>query len=283
MQVSQITIPARDGFALAGTVYRHDAATDRAVIISSATAVPQRFYRHYARALADEGYIAVTYDYRGIGGSRPATLRGFDATMRDWGLLDMAGVVDWARLQLGAERIFVAGHSAGGQVAGLLDNSSAIDGMLTFSAQSGHWRLQGGEQKAMVAFHVYLTLPLLSSIFGFVPWSRLGSAEDLPKGAALEWSRWCRDPEYLLGDDTLPLDRYRDFVAPVLAYSFDDDKWGTKRAVDAMMSAYPHVERRHVAPSDVGLNSIGHFGYFRQDSERLWREGIDWLHARCRG
>lgn len=280
MRVSQTTIPARDGFALAGTVYRHAAATNRAVVISSATAVPRRFYRHYARALAAEGYVAVTYDYRGIGESRPESLRGFDATMRDWGLLDMAGVVDWVRSRLGAERIFVVGHSVGGQVAGLLDNSSLIDGMLTFSAQSGHWRLQASEQKAIVAFHVYVTLPLLATIFGFMPWSTLGAAEDLPKGAALEWSRWCRNREYLLGDATLPLHRYGEFPAPVLAYSFEDDKWGTKRAVDEMMSAYPNVERRHVVPHDVGLPSLGHFGYFRKDSARVWREGIDWLNAR---
>ncbi len=125
--------------------------------------------------------------------------------------------------------------------------------------------------------HMHLTFPLLASVFGYIPWSKMGSSEDLPKGVALEWARWCRDPRYLLGDDSLPLTRYGEFEAPVLAYSFSDDKWGTARAVDAMMGAYPNVQRRHVEPTAAGFGSIGHFGYFRPSAAGLWSETIAWL------
>ena len=249
------------------------------MIISSATAVPQQFYRHYAHALAEAGFTALTYDYRGIGQSRPASLRGFRAQARDWALLDMAGVIDWVCSELKPTRLFKIGHSMGGQVPGLLDNAEAIDAMITLSAQSGHWRLQGAEQKWLVAVHVHVTFPLLAHLVGYMPWSWFGQGEDLPKGVALEWTRWCRNRRYLLGDDSLPLDRYERFSAPVLAYSIDDDKWGTPQAVDAMMSAYPKVERRHLSPSEIGLRSLGHIGYFRPQSQALWAEGIAWLDA----
>jgi len=120
-------------------------------------------------------------------------------------------------------------------------------------------------------------LPLLTRLWGYAPWSRLGLGEDLPKPAALQWAGWLRTREYLLGDDSLPLERYETFTAPVLAYSFADDKWGTAKSVDAMMKAYPNVERRHVAPADFGLTSIGHVGFFRPTSKLLWNEVIDWL------
>ena len=151
--------------------------------------------------------------------------------------------------------------------------------MLTVSAQSGHWRLQRGEQKWFAGFHVWVTLPLSAKLLGYMPWSWFSSAEDLPKGVALQWSRWCRDRQYLLGDNALPLHRYDTFTAPVLAYSFSDDKWGTRRAVDEMMSAYPRVERRHVDPAPYDLKSIGHFGYFRPGAELLWAEGFEWLDS----
>jgi len=275
----EITIPARDGLLLSATVFFREPRPSRVVIVSNATGTPKRFYRHFAQALAEAGYVALTYDYRGIGGSRPASLRGFEARARDWGLLDMAGVIDWVRNEYRPERLFHVGHSVGGQVAGMLDNSDAIDGMITLSAQSGYWGVQGGEQKLVVAVHVHVTLPLLSHLVGYMPWSWLGPAEDLPKGVALEWCRWCRNPRYLLGDDSLPLERFADFQAPVLAYSIDDDKWGTRRAVDQMMSAYPNVERRHVVPTEHGLPSLGHFGYFRPAARPLWAEGIAWLDA----
>jgi predicted alpha/beta hydrolase len=278
MRSESTAIPARDGLALAATVYEPAAnPTGTVVVISSATAVPQRYYRSFATYLAERGYTAITYDYRGIGGSRPPSLRGFKAGARDWALLDMAGVLDWAHGAYSPRRLFAVGHSYGGQTAGLLPNGALIDAMVTLSSQSGYWRLQGGSQQVAVAFHVHVTLPLLARAFGYVPWSKFSSAEDLPGAFAREWAAWCRNPRYLLGDPTLPLERFRQFRAPVLALSFADDDWGTRRAVDAMMGAYPNLTRRHIVPAEVGLRSIGHFGFFRQPSAALWPQVLAWL------
>jgi len=251
----------------------------RVVVVNSAMATQRRFYRHFAAALAAAGHTVITWDYRGIGDSAPKSLKGFQATMRDWVLKDMAGVVDWAHSEFNPTHLFLAGHSAGGQLAGMLDKPEGIAGMITYSAQSGNWRLQGGRQEWAVLFHTYLSLPVLSHLFGYLPWSRFMGGEDVPKGVALEWARWCRNPGYLLGDETLPLERYGNFSAPVLAYSIEDDDWGTYKAVNAMMSAYPNVERRHLVPADYGRDFVGHFGFFREGSNDLWRESIDWLDA----
>ena len=273
-----ILIPARDGYTLAATYYKADNGENRLVVISSATAVPRQFYREYAEHLAQEGFSVLTYDYRGINDSKPKKLRGFRARMRDWALQDMAGIIDWAKSEIKPDQLYLIGHSVGGQVAGMLDNVADIDGMVTFSAQSGHWRHQGGAQKLAVFFHSYVTLPLAAAVMGYMPWSWLG-AEDLPGKVAKEWAGWCRDRNYLLGDDSLPLERYSKFSAPVLAYSFSDDNWGTAKAVDAMMRAYPNRERRHVQPKDAGLKKLGHFGYFKSSSLSLWGEAVDWLNA----
>lgn len=278
IKTEALSIPARDGFALAATRYEPAAnPSETAVIINAATAVPQRYYRAFATFLAEQGYTALTYDYRGIGGSRPASLRGFPARARDWALLDMAGVIDWAQIAIKPRRLFAIGHSYGGQTPGLLPNGDQLDAMVTASAQSGHWRLQGGAEKLFVAFHIYVTLPLLSQLFGYMPWSKLGSAEDLPGGVAQEWASWCRRRGYLLDDPTLPVERYSQFRAPVLALSFADDSWGTARSVDAMMRAYPNLTRRHVAPAELGLRRIGHFGFFRPPCAALWPEIVAWL------
>jgi predicted alpha/beta hydrolase len=278
MFIESIIIPARDGYALGGTCYRRDDIPPHTVVtVNAATAVPQGFYRKFATFLAGQGYAVVMYDYRGIGASRPTDLRGLKARASDWALLDMAGVVDWVETTYGPRRLFHVGHSFGGQTVGLLPNADRIDAVVTLSSQSGYWRMQGGLQKATVFFHVHFTLPLLSYLFGYMPWSWFGSAEDIPKGVALQWSRWCRRPGYLLSDTTLPLERIRQFQAPILAYSFADDDWGTSRSVDAMMGAYPNLTRRHVTPTEIGIKSIGHFGYFRPQSESLWQTTVQWF------
>ena len=279
VSTSQLEIPARDQLRLGATLYRSEQPSGRVVVINSAVAVARKFYGAFAMALAEAGYDVLTYDYRGVGSSRPERLRGMEASIRDWALLDMAGVVDWVGAELAPERLFFVGHSVGGQVAGLLDNGASIDGMITMSAQSGYWRLQGAEQKLVVGFHMHVTFPMLTRLFGYLPMKRAGAGEDIPKGVALEWARWCRSRHYLLDDETLPLERYQQFQAPVLAYSVGDDKWGTPRAVDAMMSAYPNLQRRHINPKEVGLDSIGHFGYFRESARDLWHDAIDWFDA----
>ncbi len=104
--IQDTSIAARDGYALAATVFTPAAAPRRAVLINSATAVPRKIYRGFAAYLAEQGCAVVTYDYRGIGGSRPASLRGFTVRMRDWAALDVAGAIDHmrARLAEGAAR-----------------------------------------------------------------------------------------------------------------------------------------------------------------------------------
>jgi predicted alpha/beta hydrolase len=94
---------------------------------------------------------------------------------------------------------------------------------------------------------------------------------------ALEWASWCRRRRYLLDDPTLPVERYSQFRAPVLALSFADDNWGTRESVDAMMRAYPQLTRRHIIPAEVGLQGIGHFGFFRPQAATLWPDIVAWL------
>ncbi len=279
MSQETISIPARDGYALAASVYRPREDRGRVIVLSSAMAVKRGFYDRLAAFFSSTGHTVITYDYRGIGGSRNGSLRGFEATVSDWGLLDQQGVIEWTTQRYSPDRLFLFGHSAGGQLAGMIADPTPINAMVTVASQSGYWRIQGKGQKAAVAFHSHVSLPGLPKIFGYMPWSRISKAEDLPKGVSEEWARWIRSPDYLLGDDSLPLDRYSRFTAPVLAYSLADDTWGTREAVNAMMSAYPNVEHRHIEPSEIGIESIGHFGFFRPEARPLWEDVVAWLEA----
>lgn len=276
MPPAERQVTASDRYSLAATFY--DAGpSDTVVLINSATAVPRQFYEPFAAYIQRCGWSAVTYDYRGIGDSKPRSLRGFNARMRDWALLDMTAVVDWIDRELSPKRLFVVGHSFGGQALGMIENAARVDAMVGVSAQSGYWGVQGGREPARARFIVTVAIPVLSHLVGYFPWSWLASGADLPKGVALEWASWCRNRNYLLDDTTLPLENYRSFAAPVLAYSIDDDDWGTAKAVDDMMRAYRYVTRRHLVPSDHGLERLRHVGFFREGSEAIWRESMAWL------
>src|SRR5215468_8742646 len=96
--VDDITFPGTDGYALAGSLFLPRGDKRHAVLINSATAVPRKVYRGFASYLAHRGCAVLTYDYRGIGGSRqqalvgydqPKSLVGFKASMSDWAAHDV--------------------------------------------------------------------------------------------------------------------------------------------------------------------------------------------------
>jgi predicted alpha/beta hydrolase len=277
---TEATILGADGFELAATVFEPQGNPQYVTVISAAMATPRRLYEVYARYLSQAGHFVVTYDYRGTGDSRPKSLKGFQARMRDWVECDMSGVIAWARVQCSSCPLFLIGHSFGGQAAGLLENTADIRAMVTVSSQSGYWGLHPGREKYRVWFFAHIGFWLLTSLYGYLPWSRFVRGEDLPKQVALEWASWSRSPDYLCGDRTLEsVQNFPHFTAPILAYSFSDDVWGSKQSVDAMMSYYTaaSLERRHVSPEDLGVDKIGHIGYFKPMARALWRDVDAWL------
>src|SRR5918999_2179825 len=106
-----VMLPANDGYMLAATLFLPRGAKQQAILINSATAVPRKIYRAFATYLAGRGSVVLTYDYRGIGDSRPASLKGFPATMSDWAALDVAATVSWMRGRYKGLPLSVVGHS----------------------------------------------------------------------------------------------------------------------------------------------------------------------------
>lgn len=280
--VQDTTITARDGYPLAATVFMPEAKPRGAVLFNSATAVRRQFYRGFAAYLAAQGFAAVTYDYRGIGGSRPASLRGFKALMRDWALQDAAGAIDhmrqvWPDLPLAA-----LGHSFGGQALGLAPNNGQISRALIVAAQAGAWRLVHAPERYRVWAIMRIVGPFLTHGFGYLPaWTGIG--QDMPRGVFLEWAGWVLKRRYFFDDPTLTaLENFPRLRAPLRAVCLTDDPWATAAAVDLLCAGFTGTqpERIDIHPRDVGARHIGHFGFFRPEHrDTLWRDAAAWLGA----
>ena len=286
MTETGLTLRAADGVDLDATLFAADSSPARAaVVVAGATGVRRAYYGPFARYLASEGMAALTFDYRGIGGSRPASLRGFPARMRDGGEKDLESALDAiSRLRPGVP-ILLVGHSVGGQLVGLAGSRSRLAGLLLVASQSGYWGNWTGPEKGAIAFMWFGLIPLVTGLVGYFPAKRLGLGEDLPAGVALEWARWGRSSGYLL--DHLPVgtrEAYASFAAPLRAYSFTDDRlYAPRGAVAHLLSFFSSAPKEwlHLRPGERGLRAVGHFGFFRSPAGAvLWPDAARWLHER---
>lgn len=284
MPSRDIQLVAADGYTLQATLFEpiEKGVPKIGVVINSATGVHRRFYKRFATFLAERcGFAVMTYDYRGIGESRPAKLRSFRGRVRDWPHLDMPAAIDGLRAEANPQRLCLLGHSAGGNLIGLIPNIALVDVIVLVSAQFGYWRLWPVSIRHGLAAIWYVVIPLLSRLFGYVPgW--LGAGQHWPRRVALELARWCRHPLYLFGDSSLDTNGYEKIDAPMLAFTFSDDPHATTEASERLLIEFPRaaITRRKVAPQELGLRRIGHFGFFRPFCEPLWRECAQWISSR---
>ena len=286
-----ITIPAIDGYPLAATLFLPRTTRRHAVLINPATATPRKIYRGFATCLAGRGSVVLTYDYRGVGGSRqrsvqgydqPKSLAGFPASMAEWAALDVTAAVDWMRDRYHNLPLGYVGHSFGGQALGLLANNAEVSRALLVAAQAGYWKLMASPERYRVfALLKAIGIPL-TRLLGYAPgWAGLG--EDLPKGVFLQWVKWVMSPRYLFDDATLAgLKNFPNYKGALRALCFTDDPWATPPAVELLCSGYSgtHAEIVSVSPADIGVAQIGHFGFFRPaHRDTLWRAAAEWLEG----
>jgi len=278
----ELELLGADGVRLAATLFEASSSTpSRAVAVQGAVGVPQRFYAKFAEYLSRRGFTTLIYDYRGVGRSRTRPSRGDPAHLLDWAERDTPAAWDALEAAAPGARLFAVGHSFGGQTMGLLPRSERIAAMLAVGSQSGYWKhWQGLARLAMWGF-THVAIPATATVFGYAAASRIGMGEDLPRDVALEWVRWCRDPEYVVGALGAH-DRYAQIRVPLRVISPTDDRFAPERAVRALLALYPNAkgEIRRVAPAELGVPEIGHFGFFREHfRDSLWREAADWLEA----
>ncbi|MEG2796851.1 MAG: alpha/beta fold hydrolase [Pseudomonas sp.] len=279
---------AADGFVLGGFTWRHALPDIQrpVVILNAATSVHCRHYSRFAAYLFANGFDVITYDYRGIGESRPGSIKGLNASWTDWGALDFEAMLRRAQREFPGQPIDVVGHSFGGCAAGLGESGQVIRRLVTVGAQFAYWRDYAPEQRWRMFGKWHLLMPLLTLFCGYFPGKRLGWLEDTPAGVVRDWStptaRYERRPSgraMLARTGQLPFANVR---AQTLAISISDDPYGTIAAIERLLSYFSHAPKTHlrIAPQDIGEQQVGHFAFFRSAYQAtLWPIALNWLQT----
>jgi predicted alpha/beta hydrolase len=273
------TLRGSDGVAVVATRYAPGTGPEGlggeppAIVIASATGVPQTLYRGIAAWLVAQGHTVYTFDWRGTAASRPPRLRGFEADFRHW-VLDLDAVLAHALGQ--HARVSLIGHSIGGFLAPVTQNAPRLHRLVLVGAQTAHWRDWPPLQRLPMALLWHGLMPLATWICGYFPGRALRLGEDLPRGVALAWAaRPWRDPfdTRQLGaraDDAASL--YARRLPPVSLFATSDDPFATpaatRRVAERLRDAA--VSTHTLAPHEAGQRRIGHFDLFRRRAQAHW-------------
>ncbi|MFD1746226.1 alpha/beta fold hydrolase [Rhizobium helianthi] len=287
----RITFPAADGYPLGGFLWRH-AAEDRPrtfVLICSATSVRCRYYARFASYLFENGFNVATFDYRGIGESRPAYLRRLDADWADWGEQDIEGAIGYICKTHEPAQLHAVAHSIGGFALGLAPSAVRLSRILTLGSQFAYWRDYAPKHRMTMYFKWHVVMPLLTGLFGYFPAKQLGWMEDTPAGVASDWARMgprfelsirrrLQSPARTRPDELTA--RLARVTAPILSLAATDDPYATPKAVERLLQYYVASSSIHVPlePAMTGRDAIGHFAYFHERfRETLWPVFLRWL------
>lgn len=117
-----VTFQTADGLTLEGRLFGDG---NRAVVLAHMRPADQTSWFDFARVLADEGYRALAFNFRGYGNSDDGDLSDIDR--------DLAAAVDFVRSE-GATDVAVMGASMGGTAAVAAATDAAAAGVVSLSA-----------------------------------------------------------------------------------------------------------------------------------------------------
>jgi predicted alpha/beta hydrolase len=285
----QIRLRALDGYDLGGLLYDalRPRSPRRVAVLHGGAGIPAFRYRRFARFLAEWGIPVLTYDYRGIGMSRPDELRAFQATTADWVEYDSAAAIAWMRERYPDDELIGISHSIGALPLNAAPNAAEQDRLVLIAPHTGYYGDYRPLYRLPMAIMWHGLMPVVTRFLGYFPARRLGLGEDLPAGVALEWARSAADLRPTgtrVADDRIRrlLDRGSTLQRPALAITISDDAFATVAGARRLLSYFPRLVSQHVvlSPVEANVRHLGHFGFFRREAgPALWPRLLALLDA----
>ncbi|WP_198412972.1 alpha/beta fold hydrolase [Flagellimonas nanhaiensis] len=277
----KIKIKCEDGFELFGKLFKPEKIIS-AVMIAPATGIKKEFYSAFALFLAENGFATLTFDNRGIGESKGDSINSSNASLANWGKLDMTAVLEYLKNEIPNTNYHLIGHSAGGQLVGLMKNATELKSMFNFGSSSGSLHYSKYPFRLKSSFWLNFYIPVSNLVFGHTKSQWVGMGEPLPKNVGKEWTKWCNGKGYVKVDlDTKIKDHlYNELNLNSLWIHAMDDEIANYENVKDMIRVYPNIKSKilTLSPKEYGFTDIGHMKFFSKKKKELWNMATKWLN-----
>lgn len=271
-----LSIHCSDGYELSARFYPHQTTSKHAlpVLICPATGITKTFYNSYATWLTEQGHDVLVFDFRGIGESLHGPLKQSTASIVQWGQLDIPAAIDTLINKTQAAQVIILGHSAGGQLLGIVPNYNKVAKVVAVSGSTGHVKDLKGRTKLLAPVMFNVIFPIARYTLGYGPTNAIGMGENLPKDVAREWAQFCSKPGYVLNalGKTVQQDFHAQVNCPITAVWSTDDEIATQANVKDLLRLYPNAptDMIELNPQANGHKAIGHMMMFKSSHKNLW-------------
>ena len=270
----RITITTEDKVNLNALLFEPKPPPKGAILLNTGLGIPKEFYQKYATYLAENEYVCLLYDYRGIGASGSQAVDKTSINLRNWGIIDMVATTEYLHNNYPNQKIYFIGHSIGGQVAGLMKNYYLIERFVFVATTHGYWPLFNFPLNITSAFMWYLHIPVTANLFGYMPRSLTYRGVEIAKGVALEWAAWSRKKAYIAHyfGKNITTSYYENITQNIDVIRFEDDPIAIPKTVNAMMDYYKNatVKIHAIDPKKIGKRRVGHSGFFSEKLGKAW-------------
>lgn len=279
-----LEISCKDGYTLSGRFYATALSKQKKypVLICPATGITQHFYQDFAQWLTTQGYDVLSFDFRGIGRSLHGPLKDSQASIVNWGQLDIPAAIDALLCKSQADQVILLGHSAGGQLLGITPNHQKVAKLIAVSGSTGHIKGLTGKTKILAPIMFKLIFPLARITAGYGPTQAIGMGENLPKDVAKQWAQFCSQPGYAINaiGKTVFEDYHAKVNCPISVLWSSDDEIATRRNVKDLLRLYPNAktEMIELKPQSYQHKAIGHMLMFKKSHQNLWSTIEQQLH-----
>ena len=273
-----LSITCKDQYLLSGRFYPAQGTTTQTlpILVCPATGITSQFYHSFNLWLQQQGYNVLCFDFRGIGQSLHGPLRESKASIVQWGQLDIPAAIEALLDKTQAEKVILLGHSAGGQLLGLVKNFEKVAKVVAIAGSSGNIKGLKGRTQLLAPVMFLGLFPLGRYTVGYGPTQMIGMGENLPKDVAQQWAYFCMRSGYIKNAVGKYIQASEDFhhliKCPIVSLWASDDEIATAYTVRDFLRIYPNAPTSDIElkPQQFGHKSIGHMLMFKKSHQNLW-------------
>ncbi|GLQ51064.1 alpha/beta hydrolase family protein [Dyella flava] len=224
-----------------------------------AMGVPAKHYLPLAEAFAAHGIALVLHEWRGIGSSDRRAGRRCDWGYRELLQADVPAGVEEARTRWPHAKLWLGGHSLGGQLSCLYASlhPDVFTGLVLIASGAPYWRRFPRGASILPAF---LLASPLARLLGYLPGRRIGFGGNEARGVIADWSRSGRTGRYAAKGMQADFDQQLAALRlPVMALRLSNDWLVPSGSLEWLLGLMPE------APRQVGLVTSGQLAGQRAD------------------